>query len=147
MSSTVETAELRFRLAFNRLKANKPEVLPRGTPVSQNNVAKEAGTDATALKKKRYPTLIRDIQAFVEIQNQERERKRQNIAEKRRARNDLTEMVKDLKSQRDDAQSQLISAKRRVLELLEENRRLRARLDESLPPPTPLRRRQSGLAS
>ncbi|WP_080418303.1 hypothetical protein [Burkholderia ubonensis] len=147
MSSTVETAELRFRLAFNRLKANKPEVLPRGTPVSQNNVAKEAGTDTTALKKKRYPTLIRDIQAFVEIQNQERERKRQNIAEKRRARNDLTEMVKDLKSQRDDAQSQLISAKRRVLELLEENRRLRARLDESLPPPTPLRRRQSGLAS
>ncbi|KVT83330.1 hypothetical protein BGV47_23630 [Burkholderia ubonensis] len=91
--------------------------------------------------------MIRDIQAFVEIQNQERERKRQNIAEKRRARNDLTEMVKDLKSQRDDAQSQLISAKRRVLELLEENRRLRARLDESLPPPTPLRRRQSGLAS
>ncbi|PAJ87737.1 hypothetical protein [Burkholderia ubonensis] len=140
MSSVTETAEQRFRLAFERLKSNTPEILPRGTLVSQNNVAKEAGTDPTALRKKRFPALIREIQAFVEIQNQERERKRQNRAEKRRARDDVKAIVKDLTNQRDDAQSRLISARRRVLELLEDNRRLQARIDELLPPPIPLRK-------
>ena len=31
-----------YRAAFECLKINKPERLPKGSPVSQNNVAKEA---------------------------------------------------------------------------------------------------------
>lgn len=139
MSSATETAEQRFRLAFERLKADNPRVLPRGTPVSQNNVAKEAGTDPTALRKTRYPALIREIQAWVEINGQERAVKKQRQERRRRARNDLAARVKELEDQRDRAQSRLISAERTVLELLQENTRLQARLDDLLPPPAPLR--------
>jgi hypothetical protein len=120
MSSATETAEQRFRLAFERLKADKPQVLPRGTPLSQNNVAKEAGADPSALRKARYPALIREIQAWVEINGQEKavQRERQD---RRRARDDLAAKVKKLEKERDDARSQLISAKRKVLELLQLN--------------------------
>jgi len=45
-----------YRAAFERLKNNKPERLPKGTPVSQNNVAKEAGSDPSALKKRAFPS-------------------------------------------------------------------------------------------
>ena len=55
-----------YRAAFERLKSNKPERLPKGTPVSQNNVAKEAGSDPSALKKARFPLLIAEIQKYVE---------------------------------------------------------------------------------
>ena len=55
-------AENLFRAAYERLKSDAPVNLPKGTPVSQNNVAKEAGKHTTALKKDRYPTLVREIQ-------------------------------------------------------------------------------------
>jgi hypothetical protein len=140
MSSETETAEQRFRLAFERLKGDSPQVLPRGTPVSQNNVAKEAGTDPTALRKARYPALIREIQAWVEISSHEKSIERQRLERRKRTRDDLAGQVETLKKQRDAAQSQLISAQRMVLELLQDNARLRARLDDILPPPTPLRK-------
>lgn len=140
MSSATESAEQRFRLAFERLKANEPQVLPRGTPVSQNNVAKEAGTDPTALRKARYPALIREIQAWVEINSQDRELQRKRQDRRRRDREDLAERVKKLEQQRDAAQSQLISAQRMILDLLQEKSRLQIRLDELLPTPTPLKR-------
>ncbi len=54
-----------YRAAFERLKSNKPERLPKGTPVSQNNVAKEAGSDPSALKKL-VSLLIAEIQKYVE---------------------------------------------------------------------------------
>ncbi|WP_218645643.1 hypothetical protein [Burkholderia pseudomallei] len=140
MSSTAETAEQRFRSAFERLKADKPQVLARGTPVSQNNVAKEAGTDPTALRKARYPALIREIQAWVEINSRESAIKKQRQEQRKRARSDLSTRVKELENQRDKAQSQLNSAGRMVLELLQENARLRARLDDLVPPPAPWRK-------
>lgn len=46
-----ENAEANFREAVERLKVDAGKLLPMGTPVSQNNVAKEAGCDPTALKK------------------------------------------------------------------------------------------------
>jgi hypothetical protein len=138
MSSATETAEQRFRSAFERLKAGKPNVLPTGTLVSQNNVAKEAGTDPTALRKARYPALIREIKAWVEINGQQRAAKLERQG-RRRAREDSVQMVKRLTAERDRAQSQLVSAHRLVLELLQTNALLQARLDDVLPPPRPLR--------
>ena len=47
MSSTevkprkLSKAEIKFREAFERLKVGKPNILPKGTLLSQNNVAKE----------------------------------------------------------------------------------------------------------
>jgi len=59
------SAEEQFRAAFERLKLNEPRLLPKGTLVTQNNVAKEAGRDRTALKKSRFPGLVAEIQSYV----------------------------------------------------------------------------------
>lgn len=140
MSSATETAEDRFRAAFTRLKEGNPQVLPSGTPVSQNNVATEAGTDTTALKKSRYPALIQEIQAYVELAGHEKAAQKEGKDRKRRRKEDLETKSKNFQAQRDDAQSQLMSAKRLVLELLVENASLKLRIEELLPPPTPLRK-------
>ena len=139
MSSEIETAEQRFQLAFERLKAGNPQLLPRGTPVSQNNVAKEAGTDPSALRKARYPALIRAIQAWVELNDQSKSLQQKRQTQKR-AKEDLKTQLKQMESQRNFAQSQLVSAHRLVLELMQENAQLRTQLDDLRPPPTPLRR-------
>lgn len=140
MPSATETAEQRFRSAFERLKTGQPVVLPPGSSVSQNNVAKEAGTDPTALRKARYPALIREIQAWVEIRDHETTAQRKRQDQRRRVRDDLEAEIRRLKAQRDDAQAQLVSAHRIVLELLQEKAMLQAQLNELLPAPTPLRK-------
>lgn len=119
MSSETEclSAEQRFRLAFERLKANKPTVLKPGSPVSQNNVAKEADCDPSALRKSRFPSLIREIQAYVEINMQERPSKRRELLRQRGLRADMKKRLEEVIAQRDIAQSQLISAQHRVVEL------------------------------
>lgn len=138
MSLTISTAEQRFRDAFERLKNGQPLVLARGVIVSQNNVAKEAGTDPTALKKSRFPALIREIQAWIEIHNSKKSAQVSRRARRAQKSDHKTE-VKRLKEQRDDAQSQLVSAHRQILELILENTQLKGRVDEFLPPPKPLR--------
>lgn len=64
------TAEILFREAFERLKAGQPIILPKNSAVTQNNVAREAERDPSALKKDRYPTLVLEIQAFVQGQRE-----------------------------------------------------------------------------
>lgn len=54
-----------FSEAFERLKRNEPRRVLRGTPVSQNNVSREAGMDTSALRKSLYPDLVRSIQEWV----------------------------------------------------------------------------------
>lgn len=61
----VGKAERAYLAAFERLKEGRPEVLPIGTPVSQNNVSQEAGKCASALRLERYPKLAQDIKAYV----------------------------------------------------------------------------------
>lgn len=139
-SSATETAEVRFREAFTRLKAGKAVVMPPGTPVSQNNVAKEAGTDPTALKKARYPALIREIQAYVEIAGHEKAAQDVRRVRRKQRREDLKAEVKTAEAQRDSAQAKLLNAERRLLELLQENAAFKARLDDLLPAPTPFRK-------
>ena len=134
------TAEQRFRHAFIRLKANKPTTLDSGTPVSQNNVAKEAGCDPTALRKARFPALVREIQAYVEIHQQERPSKRKQLLKQRKARTDLKQRIKEVEAERDQAQSLLGSAQRRIVELSLELNVVRVQLDELKPPPTFLAR-------
>lgn len=129
---------MRFRQAFERLKADKPKVLRRGTAVSQNNVAREAGCDPTALKKARFPQLIREIQAYVELHKPEEQPQARKAAFHRAARRSLDERMADTVRQRDKAQSFLVSAEMRIMELTEEVQLLRAKLDELQPPPTKL---------
>lgn len=142
MSSEVEfSAEQRFRQAFERLKANEPTVLERNTPVSQNNVAKEAGCDPSALRKSRFPSLVREIQAYVELHKDDAPSKRQTALKQRVTRQKQRDQLADIIRQRDVALSQIASANRRVVELSEEVRMLRLKLDELRPSTTvPIRR-------
>lgn len=136
------SAEGRFRLAFERLKTGKPMVLPKGTTVSQNNVAREAGcTDPGALKKSRFPSLIREIQAYVELHPVEESSARREAKDRRNARRSLMEELVEARGQRDMAQSILVSANRRIVELTELTKDLQQKLDELMPPPTQLPKR------
>lgn len=134
------TAEQRFRRAFERLKKNKPEVLSEGTPVSQNNVAKEAGCDPSALRKSRFPTLVREIQAYVELHRDDQSSQRKAILKARRARRSDRERLEDAVRQRDEAVSRMASAERRIVELSEKVQSLERQLDELRPALAPIRR-------
>lgn len=133
-----EKAEDMYRAAFERLRDGRPTTVPLGTPVSQNNVAREAGNDPSAFKKSRFPTLIREIQAWMEINAQHKELKNKRSA-RRHERQDAKAKADRYKKERDAAQSRLVSAHRAVLTLLQEKAELQRRLDDHLPPPSPLR--------
>lgn len=140
-SQMVETqsAEERFRKAFERLKSGEPSLLKPGTPVSQNNVAREAGCDPSAFKKKRFPALVREVQAYVEL-HPPQESKEQQIAKKKRSANRTTrERMEDAIRQRDFAQSTLASANMRIVELSQQVHSLQQKLDEISPPPRPIK--------
>ncbi|WP_119153246.1 hypothetical protein [Caldimonas tepidiphila] len=134
-------AETRFRQAFERLKDGQSKVLPKGTAVTQNNVAREAGCDPSALKKARFPGLIREIQAYLELHKLEDQPAAKKAARHKASRRSTEERLADAIAQRDRAQSQLLSANLRILELTDEVQSLKRRLDELLPPPMKLGRR------
>lgn len=129
----ISKAELKFRDAFERLKAGKPDILPKGTPLSQNNVAKEAGVDPSALRRARFPELVADIQAGIEANKDETPQisPRQMMLAQRSRNRDLQEKLKALEEQRDKALAHLLDAQSRILELTLENQRLRAQQPES----------------
>lgn len=115
-------AEGAFAAAFERLKFNAPKLLPKGSPVTQNNVAREAGLDPSALKKSRFPSLIAQIQDWVK----ESVRPAQAGQSQRSSSRGLRERFLAMKAQRDNALSLLASADALILELLQENARLQA---------------------
>jgi hypothetical protein len=59
-----DTAEARFREAYERLKAGTPRVLEAGSEATQNNTAREAGKHPSALRRERFPELVDEIQAY-----------------------------------------------------------------------------------
>lgn len=123
----MERAEKAFRAAFERLKRNEPERLPKGTPLSQNMVAREAGCDPSALKKSRYPSLIAEIQQWIREHGQRKTPSpRHNLLNQRRRNRSLRERIEAFKAERDHAISLLIEADARILELTLENARLQA---------------------
>lgn len=124
------SAEQRFREAFERLKLGVPQALPKGTPVSQNNVAKEAGCDPSALRKARFPVLVIEIQEWVAShKSDQRPSERQRLLKKRSKNRDLRETIADLKKQRDIAAGLLADADLRIVELTEKLADMQARLD------------------
>jgi hypothetical protein len=129
-----KTAEANFREAFERLKASQPKVLAPGTPVSQNNVAKEAGCDTTALKKARFPGLVAEIQAYVVAHgNANPPSERQRLIKARQASRTKSETISSLKVQRDEAASRLVEAHELIGTLTRRVRDLEQRLENSQP--------------
>ena len=135
------SAEQRFRQAFERLKAGQPKVLERGKEITQNNIAREAGCDPSALRKARFPVLIREIQAYVELHQDATPSKRQAELKRRKSRRSLKDRLVDSVRQRDAAQSLLASANLRIIELSEQVRSLQEQLGEALPKPISFGRR------
>lgn len=109
-------------------------MLPKGTPVSQNNVAKEAGCDPSALRKTRFPLLVLAIQEWVESRKvAQPNSERQRLLQKRGKNRDLRETITDLKKQRDAAVGLLADADLRIVELTERLADAQARLDQLRP--------------
>ncbi|WP_232094845.1 hypothetical protein [Serratia ureilytica] len=107
-----------YRAAFERLKNNKPERLPKGTSVSQNNVAKEAGRDPSALKKTRFPLLIAEIQTYVASYAEDRPVSVRQVSLLARQKNrGLRERIGEIEQQRNHLDSLLSEADATILEL------------------------------
>jgi len=122
-------AESAFREAFDRLKRGKPDKLQKGAQVSQNNVAKEAGCDPSALKKARFPSLIAEIQRWItESASDAPQSPRQTMLAQRSRNRSLREKIKALEAERDHAYSLLVEADSKILHLTLDNIRLQALL-------------------
>jgi chromosome segregation ATPase len=121
-----------YRDAFERLKLNKPQLLPKGTPVTQNNVAKEAGSDPSALKKSRFPSLIAEIKIYVEQHAEERPPSLNQVnhlaRQKSRA---LRDRIEQVARQRDQLASLLSEADAKIIELYDRIAELERQLPAS----------------
>ncbi|HEY6898100.1 MAG TPA: hypothetical protein VI279_12635 [Rhodocyclaceae bacterium] len=120
-------AEQRFKDAFERLKLGVPQVLPKGTPVSQNNVAKEAGCDTSALRKTRFPLLVLAIQEWTKSHKGESAPSKR---QQRRRNRQTNETMADFKKQRDAAVGLLVDADLRIVQLTEKLALVEAKLEE-----------------
>lgn len=111
-------AEQEFRSAFERLKNGETNVLAPGSPISQNNVAREAARDPSALKKSRYPKLVREIQAWLAAHPKEVSiATTESASEVKRRNRSLREALEMMKKERDAALSMLVEADTFILEL------------------------------
>jgi hypothetical protein len=108
-SPAMGRAERQFREAFERLKIGKPQQLPKGTKVSQNNVAREAGVDPSALRKSRFPNLVAEIQQWLDAHgsNQPSNGSARGAAGQQRYRRELKGKLEEMRLQRDDARQSL----------------------------------------
>lgn len=118
-----KTAEQMFRESFERLKRNSPDILPKDTPVTQNNVAREAGRDPSALKKDRYPILVLEIQAYLTSQKERQSGTKKSTDN--RSRTDKQKLA-DLRNQRDKLCSIVEAQDNYIEELLDEIERLKS---------------------
>ncbi|MGZ4954155.1 MAG: hypothetical protein ACXV8Q_03500 [Methylobacter sp.] len=111
-----KSAETAFREAFERLKHGKPEVLPNGARVSQNNVAKEAGVDPSALRKSRFPSLIAEIQLYLsEHKEDAAPSPRQRMLAHRSCNRNLRKRIDEIAIQRDHLASLLNEANAKII--------------------------------
>ena len=121
-----------YRDAFERLKLNRPQLLPQGTPVTQNNVAKEAGSDPSALKKSRFPSLIAEIKTYVEQHAEERppSLNQVNLLARQKSRA-LRDRIEEVARQRDQLASLLSEADTKIIELYDRIAELERQLPAS----------------
>lgn len=124
-------AEQAFRRAFERLKNGTPLHTPKGTIVSQNNIARESGLDPSALKKSRYPGLVEEIQTWVQSSPQPLTAINTVHKNHRGRSRTLKEQLNAMKIQRDKALSLLADADMKILDMSHEIARLQRQLPSS----------------
>lgn len=126
------SASDQYRDAFERLKLNRPQLLPKGTPVTQNNVAREAGSDPSALKKSRFPSLIAEIKTYVGQHAEERppSLSKVNLLARQKSRA-LRDRIEQVARQRDQLASLLSEADAKIIELYDRIAELERQLPTS----------------
>lgn len=114
-------------------------MLELGSKVSQNNVAREAGCDPSALKKSRFPTLVAEIQACALKNGDASEasdaRSHPNVQSCPRC--SRKDQLSQVTLQRDAAMSALVLADTRVLELAQRVLELEGALARAVAPSSP----------
>lgn len=129
-----ESAEARFRAALVRIIDGCPLNVQKGASITQNNVAREAGVDPSALRASRYPELVAEIQHFAASSKVERGRAGRHSThlsdERRRSER---QRYADMKHQRDHAAALLASADSEVLRLMLRVRDLERHIEELSP--------------
>lgn len=124
MSSTNKSsAEQEFRAAFARLKKGETSRIPQGSAVTQNNVAREAGRDPSALKKDRYPLLILEIQAYTASKSEQKKSTKRNTDNRARTEK---QKVADQRQQIDRLSSIVAAQNSTIEDLMDEIDRLKA---------------------
>jgi hypothetical protein len=118
-------AERAFRDAFSRLKKGTPTILPSSASVTQNNVAREAGVNPSALKKARFPELVREIQKWVNTNTTLVDHPGSNEVSKAKIAM-LKATIQSLQAERDMMASELLSAKYKMFEQWQKIQRLEA---------------------
>ncbi len=94
-----------------------------GAAVTQNNVAREAGRDPSALKKDRYPLLILEVQAYITSKSEQKRSSKRTTDN--RARTDK-QKIADYRKQIDRLSSIVAAQNSTIEELLDEIERLKA---------------------
>lgn len=117
-------AEQRFREAFERLKADRPSLLPKGSGASQNNVAREAGLVPSAFRKSRFPILVAEVQQWNALYGGEDLVTPHSTEALRSRKRDVRNMMHEMRHQRDEALARLVDAEARILALTMECDRL-----------------------
>jgi len=126
-------AERKFREAFARLNTGRPELVQKGTKVTQNNVAREAGVDPSALRRSRFPQLVAEIQKWCDAHadDEERQSPRQRLLAVRARNKGLRERLAEVTTQRDLAAAKVILLEERLVALTIDNERLKTLLPPS----------------
>lgn len=111
-----------YYAALERLKANKPTVLPKGSAINNDTVALEAGRKRGSIKKSRYAALVEAIELAAQEAGQNALSPTQQV-EKAKSK---TKAVKtDFEQLRDDYEKLL----EKCSSLLLENFELRQKID------------------
>ena len=108
------SAEDRFRAAFERIKSDTPTHIAKGSALTQNNIAREAGLDPSALKKSRFPDLISEIQRWKSSERPEPSKVSLKVKNAKRPR-ELKQKLLLMKKQRDRALQLLAEADALIL--------------------------------
>jgi hypothetical protein len=108
--------ETDLRAGFERMKSGDVLRVPRGTPVSQNNIARETGMEPSAFKKARYPLLVDEVQQYIAqlgLGAADRPTKPKPLP----SRPCADEQVKSANAERDLVMSKLMLAQLKIIEL------------------------------
>jgi len=107
------SAEDEYRNAFKRIVDGKTIRIPKGSPPTLANIAREAGRDPSALKKSRYPIFITEVEEYnsassLTMDQAERSLTAQ-LAAARAENKSLREKCSNLCKERDAAQTKILN--------------------------------------